>query len=114
MGKDGANSVQTAALGHNKGNLQKHIDGIIDDERKIATLKASLMLKYKKADDDGFDSKELKMIVKNKTRPLPIEFKRGVNNMCETLGEQLIFNLPPIPKNEREEEKKEVKKEKAA
>lgn len=104
MTKTGGEKVQSAAMGHNKSTLQKHIDGIIDDERKIATLKASLSLKYKKVDDDGFDPKEVKFMVKNNTKPMPVEFKRGVNNMCALLGQQLIFDLPVIV------DKKEVPK----
>lgn len=75
----------------------------LDKQRKMATLKAEIANAYNKADDDGFDSKELKMIIKNKEKPMPLEFKRGVNNLCQLLGDQMIFDLPPIPEKKSAE-----------
>lgn len=106
--KTGGEKVQSAALGHNKSVLQKHIDGIIDIERKMDTLRAQKANLYNKVEDDGFDRKEVKFIVKNSAHPMAVEFKRGVNNLCALLGQQLMFDLPVIV------DKKEVKKDEKA
>lgn len=94
MSKSGANRTQAAALGHNKSTLNKHIDTIIDKQRKMDTLKAEIMNEYKKADENGFDKKALKFIVKERARPMPLELKCDIDNMRVELGDLPLFNLP--------------------
>lgn len=95
MAKEGANKVQSVAMGHNRGMLSKGIDRILKIDIEIQKKKADRMNVFNELDDQGFDRKEVAKIVKLKTKAEDLNFKRGVNQMCLELEMPEEYNLTP-------------------
>lgn len=75
----------------NSGDVKKFIASAMDIEEKIDTLKEDLKQVYQDADDQGIPRKELKIVVKHKRKPMPLEARQGVNELFEKAGDQPYF-----------------------
>lgn len=92
MAKKGAAKVQSVAMGHNSNNLKQILDDLVKIKKAGDEIRMRSLNAYNAAEDQGFDRKALKQLVKEHLKPLPAQVKAEINRMREMLGDLPLFN----------------------
>ena len=90
--KQGAEKVQAVAMGHNSGNLRKGLDELVKIKKKQDEARMEALNVYNRLEDQGYDRKDVKILLKEMTKPLSAEQKARINQMREELGDLPLFN----------------------
>jgi uncharacterized protein (UPF0335 family) len=92
MAKKGAEKSQAVAMGHNSGNLKSVVTALEKLKKESDDIRMRILNAYNAAEDQGFERKALKALLKERMKPLSAQTKAQINEMRELLGDLPLFN----------------------
>lgn len=72
-------------------DVKKFSDRILKLHSEMDDLRADIKGEYDAASNAGIDRKALKLAIKEKKKPVPVEEKRLANSYLEKLGQLALF-----------------------
>ena len=102
--KAGAAKVQSVSMGHNSQNLVSIITQLEKLKKESDDVRMRSLNAYNAAEDQGFDRKALKALIKERMKPLSAQVKAEINKMREMLGDLPLFNAALARFDEEHEE----------
>jgi uncharacterized protein (UPF0335 family) len=75
----------------NAGAVKEFVNRAMKLEEQLDQAKADLKGLYDDAHDQGFDRKALKIVIKNRKKPMSFELRQEVNELQTKLGDLPLF-----------------------